>query len=317
VSRASISVIVPAYNSEAYLAESLAGVLAQTRAPDELIVVDDGSTDGTQEVLEPFRRDCRIIRQSNQGVGGAYNRGFAEASGDYLARCDADDIWEPDKLERQAATLAAHPEVDVVAGAAWIFGGAERLFAEAPGVGLLDPRDFAVALYRANMLCASSTLTRRSLFERLGPFAPRLAAEDYDFWLRSLRAGARFFYDPSIVVRYRAHGAQVTSNLAGVHRATQIVHTWHAAMLAQDPSLVDEVLLRDHVRVGRALFDAGDPDAARAQFAAALRRRATPRSIAWVLALSLPRRFQPALVGALTSTLHSFCPPAAGAVKPA
>jgi hypothetical protein len=94
-------------------------------------------------------------------------------------------VWQPDKLERQHAALTAQPSIDIAAGAAWIFGEVDGLFAPAPGHGLLHTPTFARQLYHANGLCASSVVIRRSLFERIGPFVDRLACEDYDFWLRA------------------------------------------------------------------------------------------------------------------------------------
>jgi glycosyltransferase involved in cell wall biosynthesis len=293
----SITVVMPVYNAEEHVAESIAAVLAQTRPPDEVIVVDDGCTDGTLDVLAPFRSEIRVISQQNRGHAGAFNTGFAAARGDYVARCDADDVWNPDKLARQHAALVAHPEIDIAAGAAWVFGQVERLFGDAPGDGILDLRAFAPALYRGNMLCASSTVIRRAHFERLGPFVERLACEDYDFWLKSVRAGAVFHYDPAILLRYRQHAGQVTRNLVAMYRATYRVHGRHADV-AGDRRLVGEVLAYDRKRIGRLLAEDGDGAGARAEYVAALRHRADPEALAWAIALSVPERARRAVIGA-------------------
>ncbi len=192
-----ITAMVRVHNAEEYIGESLTAILSQTRPPDEVLVIDDGSTDGTPDELKRFGGDIRVVRQANSGYAGAFNRGFGEACGDYIATCDADDVWEADKLERQAQALLDHPEIDFAFTGARFFGLAEGPRAPYPGAGLLEPRVLAWRLYCANSVCTSSTLIRRSLFERLGPFEDRAApCEDYDYWLRALTAGAVSFYDP-------------------------------------------------------------------------------------------------------------------------
>jgi glycosyltransferase involved in cell wall biosynthesis len=90
-----ISVVVPAYNEERYIAEALDAILAQTLAPLEVIVVDDGSTDGTAGVVGGYGDRVRLIGQENRGCPGAFDTGFREAKGDYVALCAADDVWDP------------------------------------------------------------------------------------------------------------------------------------------------------------------------------------------------------------------------------
>jgi glycosyltransferase involved in cell wall biosynthesis len=293
-----MTVVVPVYNCEEFVAEALTAILSQTRPPEEVVVVDDGSTDGTRHELERFRGDIRVVRQANQGHPGAYNRGFAEARGDYIARCDADDVWEPAKLERQAAALRAHPEIDVATGAAWVFGRRERPFAPAPGEGILRGREFARTLYRDNIVCAPATMIRRRLFEQLGPFIDRLPCEDYEYWLRALKARAVFFYDPEVLVRYREHGGNVTNNRLRMCRATQRVHTWHADAV-DDSRLVRTVLALDHFRIARLLLEQDRLPDARAEFVASLRQRPAARALVWALALSAPGQCRQALVGSL------------------
>jgi glycosyltransferase involved in cell wall biosynthesis len=291
MSSPTISAVVPAYNAEEYIRESLTAILSQTHAPEEVVVVDDGSTDGTQDVLALFRDEVRVVRQANRGVAGAMNRCFEEARGDYVAKCDADDIWEPQKLERQFAALLAHPRVDIAIGGARCFGLAEGPRLPYPGAGVLEPRELARSLYRANFVCASSMLIRRELYQQLGPFVDDLACEDYDYWLRALAAGAVFFYDPSSLVRYRSHEQQVSGNVLRMHEAELKVHGWHAALI-DDAALVRKVRARDLARIARLQVDQGHPRQAREAFASSLRQRPTLGALAWVALLSAPDRYR-------------------------
>ena len=109
-----ISVIIPTYNSAVFLPEAVESVLSQTFLPQEVIVVDDGSTDNTEDVLEPFRRRIHYIRQENQGPAVARNRGIAEAKGDLIAFLDADDVWVPEKTEIQVKVLRENPRIGLV-----------------------------------------------------------------------------------------------------------------------------------------------------------------------------------------------------------
>jgi glycosyltransferase involved in cell wall biosynthesis len=309
VSAPTISAVVPVYNGERYIAQALTAILSQTHPPQEVIVVDDGSTDGTQRELERFRGEIRVVKQGNLGVAGAMNRCFEESRCDYMAKCDADDIWELDKLERQAQTVIAHPEVDIAFGGARFFGGSEGPRAPYSGAGILDRHELARRLYRANFVCSGTTMVRRRLHQRLGPFVEGLDCEDYDYWLRAVTAGAVFFYDPRVLTNYRTHENQVSSNLLRMHRAEYVTHGWHAA-LVEDPRLVRKVKARDLSNIARELSDEDRPREARAAFLAALRARLSPRLLVWVLLLSMPDRLRRPLADGLVSIRRALISPA-------
>ncbi len=304
-----ISAVVPVYNTERYVAEALTAILSQTHPPDEVIVVDDGSTDGTLDELAAFRGEIRVVRQGNLGVAGAMNRCFEEARCEYVAKCDADDVWEQDKLERQIGAVLAHPEIDIAISGSRFFGSDEGARAPYPGAGILDQRDLARRLYRANFVASCATLVRRRTYRRLGPFVEGLACEDYDFWLRAVAAGAVFFYDPSMLVKIRTHDTQVSSNLLRMHGAEYTAHCWHAD-LVDDARLVRKVKARDLSNIARVLSDEGCPREARATFVAALRQRLSPRLLAWVLVLSMPDRYRRSLADRLVSIRRTLVSPA-------
>lgn len=311
----SITVAVPAYQAERFIGETLRSILAQTRPPEEVIVVDDGSTDGTARELARFGERIRVIRQPNGGCAAAFNTAFRAARCDFVAECGADDVWEPHKLERQARALVEHPEIDVAFGLARVFGGAEGHWGmppEDPNVGILEPRAFGRTMYLKNRICPSTLLIRRSLYERLGPFAEReeMATEDYEYWMRALHAGGVFYYDPEPLVGYRRHDANASSDHLAMRRADLLVHERYAD-LAGAPALVRKALARDHFVLGRLLRDEGRTRAARAAFARSLRHFPTPRALAWSLLLATPERHQRVLAERMISIKRALRPRAA------
>lgn len=293
----SISIAIAAFQAERWVAEAIDSVLAQTRPPDEVIVVDDGSMDETPRILEAYGDRIRVIRQENRGASAAFNRGFREATGDFVALCAADDVWEPRKLEWQAEAIAAHPEVDVLFGHAKRFGAVEGDYARPPAgmTGLLDSDELREALFVTNFVSAPSALIRRSLYERLGPFAEDLPVEDYEYWLRCLRAGARFYYDPRSLLGWRQHGDNLSGDRAGMQEYATGVRLQYAADIA-DRAMVRRILAQDLFRVGRNMVDEGRPGEARQAFLRSLRYvggvpvSASARALVWGVALSLPAR---------------------------
>ena len=260
-----ISAVVPVYNAERYVGEALTAILSQTRPPDEVIVVDDGSTDGTLGELERFRGEIRVVRQGNLGVAGAMNRCFEEARCDYVAKCDADDIWEPDKLERQirgARSPIPRSTSPSAAPASSAAATAARRLIRAPASS--TRKSLREHLYRANFVCSCSTLVRRSLHQRLGPFVEGLD-------LRGLRllAACRLRPEQSssmtrrVLVNYRTHENQVSGNLLRMHRAEYMPHGWHADLVG-DARLVRKVQARDLSNIARQLSDEDRPREARA-----------------------------------------------------
>ena len=282
-----ITAVVGAYNAEAFIGATLDAILSQSHAPDEVVVVDDGSTNSAAAVLAGFGDAIRVVTQPNGGCPAAFNRAFAEA-GATTSQCAAPTIWGA----RQAGApgrRAPSPSRDRrrVRGGSTLFGHVEGPFGPDPGDGLLDSERFLETLYAANIVCASSILIRRELAERIGPFVERFSADDYDYWMRALRVGAAFFYDPQVLVRYRRHDANVTNNVLWMQQSTHLAHRWHAD-LPTDRRLVRTVLARDLFNIARLLVDEDRPSEARATFVASLRQRLAPVTMAWVVVLCVP-----------------------------
>jgi glycosyltransferase involved in cell wall biosynthesis len=293
--RPTISAVVATYQAERFIGPAIESILAQTRPPDEVVVVDDGSTDATATVLERFAGRVHVVRQDNRGYPAAMNRAVAQSSGDFVALCGADDLWEPRKLEWQEQAILAHPEVDVLFGHAVLFGAINANHPGPPQVGVLDNRTLLHSLFRLCLVCAPSVVLRRSLYDRLGPFRENFNGDDYDYWFRCLRAGARFYFDPRRLVNYRRHDGNVTNNQLAVRNAVHDVHRWHADLI-DDPRLVREVHTYDLFRIARLLVEDGRPRQARQVFWQTL-RYASPatastslRALAWTVVLSLPEQ---------------------------
>jgi glycosyltransferase involved in cell wall biosynthesis len=282
-----ISVVIPAHNEERYISEALDAALAQTRPPLEIIVVDDGSTDRTVEVVDGYRDRVRLLQQENRGCPGAFDRGFREAHGEFVALCPADDVWGPEKLEWQQDILRVHPEVDVVFGAARRFGLATGDHVRPACTGVLDSDWFAKEMYRRNLIADPSAVVRRSLYLDLGGYEP-LVGEDYEFWMRALSAGAVFCFDPRPVVQLREHGGNLSYRALEIWETTHLIHRRYADLAAADPDLVTRTLARDLLMIGYCRAAVGRRTEARRSFRSSLEQRFTPLAFGAAVAMSIP-----------------------------
>jgi len=204
-----VSVVIAVYDGEATIGDAIASVRGQTLLPLEIIVVDDGSVDGTPAVLDRLARDhagLRLVRQDpNAGQAAALNRGVGEARGAYLAFLDADDVWMPDKLARQLAFFDADPALDVVYGFArqrWVRPG--EAGREEPPVPARLP---------------GAMLIRRAAFDRVGPFDTRWRLGSVvDWYARAVDAKLRMGMVPEVVYERRIHGRNL-GIVAAEHRS--------------------------------------------------------------------------------------------------
>jgi glycosyltransferase involved in cell wall biosynthesis len=194
-----ISCIVPVYNGELYLADALDSILAQTYRPVEIIVVDDGSTDETSTVIRRYGERIRSIYQDNAGPAKARNKGIRESSGDLVAFLDADDLWHPEKLERQSARFRARSELDLCITHVQNFWMPELAQEKAR----LQNHRFAQPVPGYAM---QALLARRNVFDRVGWFDETLrAVDDTDWFLRGFEAGVVLEMLPEVLVQRRLH----------------------------------------------------------------------------------------------------------------
>jgi len=210
-----VSVVVPCFNVANYVDDAIRSIQEQTYPAIEIIVVNDGSTDQTQQHLDLHAKSddrIRIVSQQNRGVSSARNAGLRLARGEFVCFLDADDVLLPDKTEKQVLFLRNKPDADLVYSD--YFDGDARLDL----IGLVAIRipdcDLIDAFACRNWLAPHVCLVRRELLKRVGEFDETLhGAEDWDFWIRCAKAG-RFGYLPGTVAIYRSHAAQSHHNAA-------------------------------------------------------------------------------------------------------
>jgi glycosyltransferase involved in cell wall biosynthesis len=206
-----ISVIIPAYNAERTLLETVDSVQNQTLADIEIIIINDGSTDRTWKAIENLS-DSRIkaFSYENGGVAVARNRGIAQATGEFMAFIDADDLWTPDKLELQLAALQQHPEAGIAYS--WNYFYYEQTGERIPGHVANFEGDVYAPLLQENFIAnGSNLLIRRQAIDQIGGFDPTFPhCADWDFYLR-LAAHWQFVRVPQHQVLYRQSSHSMSS----------------------------------------------------------------------------------------------------------
>ena len=204
---ADISVVIPYYNREQYIDETVQSVLAQTLQPLEIIIVNDGSRESSRRYLDRYAGVCTIVDLPvNMGVAVARNEGIRRARGRFIALLDSDDIWLPHKLEVQRRYMAEHPRCDMVHTAAWAFFSdrPDRLFRR----DWPRPLRLALALTREYWVVLSTVLIRAEVVRALEGYDPRFRlADDFEFTLRCAAAGYRIesILEPLARLRRQGH----------------------------------------------------------------------------------------------------------------
>lgn len=202
-----VSVIIPVFNAERFVAQALASVAAQTYPHREVIVVDGGSTDQTEAIVRAHAAEPAAVRwvpQTGTGLAAAWNSGLAAATGEWVAFLDSDDLWLPDKLAQQVAYLRAHPEAQFVIGQV-------RFFLEP---GCPPPTTMKPEIFEADHLARmpGALLARRTLFETAGNFDPSFGiSTDIEWFARVMALGVPNGAVPGVVIRKRVHETNLSS----------------------------------------------------------------------------------------------------------
>ncbi|MBQ5995343.1 MAG: glycosyltransferase [Clostridia bacterium] len=234
-----VSVCINAYNCERFIAETIQSVLDQSYTNFEIIVVDDCSTDDTVKVVEGFNDDrITLVRlPENQNISGSNNEALKRATGDYIAHLDSDDVWKPNKLERQVKFLEEHPEygacfsfVDVIDEHSYDIGDTDPFFKNLFNVKTLSQAQFLRKFTdEPNFICHSTMLLRRDIFEKLGYHNRSLLyLHDFDCWARLILICPIFIY-PEPLINYRVRAGSNSApgedkNLAMYEEYARIVY---------------------------------------------------------------------------------------------
>jgi glycosyltransferase involved in cell wall biosynthesis len=217
-----LSVIVPVYNMEKYIGQCLCTILSLQSPAMEVIVVDDGSTDGADVVLASFTDTrLKILRERHRGVSAARNAGFKHSRGKFILPVDADDIPIVENWRSLLIALAANPDAALVYGARGLFEeGADKSPRSLPSKGACPENDAVVPLiFKKNFIRMGSAVVRREAIETVGLWNENLTVgEDWELWCR-LACFGRFIYCPVLAVRYRRHAQSATG--ASVSRDAQ------------------------------------------------------------------------------------------------
>ena len=283
-----VSVIMPAYNARPYIEQAIRSVLDQDYPQLELIVVDDGSNDGTPELAEQFGNRVKVLRQKNAGPAAARNRGFAASQGEFIAFLDADDVWLAGKASMQVRYLQNHSETGLV------YGDFKHWRPQADGTFLAPPSliversPFAVlpehsgwiytALLFDNVVHIITAMLRRSVIEAVGGLDENLSTgEDYDFWLRISRQFRADKLDCTIAY-YREHAAGITKTPRKENNEYAVLVKTLDAFGLSGPDGIAASSTRVRDRLFRLCFShgyfhirSGDPQVAQQAFTSALR----------------------------------------------
>ena len=212
-----ISVVIPTFNRAHTLRRALDSVLGQTTSAREIIVIDDGSSDGTNQLLESHYPDIVRVRQDNMGVSHARNTGIRRATGDWIALLDSDDEWLPEKLEQQIERITSKPGTVLChTEEIWIRNG-KRV--NAMNKHRKQGGDIFQHCLPLCVISPSSALIKRELFDEIGYFDESLpACEDYDLWLRICSRYPVQFIETPLIVKHGGHDDQLSRKHWGMDR---------------------------------------------------------------------------------------------------
>jgi glycosyltransferase involved in cell wall biosynthesis len=267
-----VSVIIPAYNTSEYIAETLDSVLAQTFTDYEIIVINDGSPDTAEleRALEPYREHVHYLTQENRGSSGARNTGLRAARGRYIALLDSDDLWEPDYLAVHVAALESDPTLDVIYPDSLLFGDSPKAGKTFMQICPVEGEVTFARVVREQCCVYGGVTARREAIFDAGLFDEALGSgEDLELWLRILYRGGRIGYHRRVLARYRQRPGSHTSDPVWLCEnfrkvAEKLKRTLELSV--QDRDAVEQQLVHNQALIkhyeGKRAFFRGDAEAA-------------------------------------------------------
>jgi len=290
-----ISAVIPIYNGAEYIAETIESVLAQTRPADEVFLVDDGSTDNLDEVIQPYLKDIIFIRQQNLGVSAARNRAIRAAKGDWIALLDHDDAWLPHKLKQQLMVAEGREEVALIYSDMEVFGDEYKpsRFGD-----VYTPRGHIFKdMLMTNPVSPSASLMRRAAILEAGGFDESMwSASDLDMVLK-LSARWEVEYMPEILARYRMHSGNLSKqrmlNLSNMYEILKNARDYNPEEYDEMWPRLRPILGEISFEIGRLYLETGDTHNAKLWFRKCLNypgQRA--RALTYLNAANLPQGAQ-------------------------
>jgi len=267
-----ISVVIPTYNPAQYLREALDSALSQTYGNREIIVVDDGSTDGTPKVLLPYLGHITYLRQANAGVSAARNTGIRAARGEWVAFLDDDDLWHPDKIARQVAAaggdsgcVASFTDRMELADDTVVQSSVKQVAPQVRSGWILEE------LFHHNFICTSSVMVRRQTLLALGGFDESLRqSEDWHLWLR-IAARHRWAFVDEVLVTHRARPSSLSTSIEGRLAGCRAALEKIVAEVPRLRPLERRIRATQLLSAGTKYYCRGDYRLARAKLAEAIR----------------------------------------------
>lgn len=243
-----ISVICPVFNSITYVKKTVDSLFAQTLLPCELIIVDDGSTDGTPEFLQAYVASLRtrvefvLLINAHRGPGAARNSGVAHARGDWVAFLDSDDIWLPEKLATMTRYLRQFPEVNFFCHHEEFVRDDDTSSVLAYAQGYQKELPLPVQLYQMNLFSTSAVLCRRQLLKKYGLFDESLmSAQDYELWLR-LSPHIHVKFVEEVLGRYIERPGNITSGRVSSRLLNELRIAWRHRVLSSNIGILLRLL---------------------------------------------------------------------------
>ena len=214
-----VSVVIPSYNRAQYIAETIDSVLGQTHRNVEVIIIDDGSTDTTDEVVKPYLSQVKYIRQENAERGASRNHGLRVAMGEYISFLDSDDVWLPTKLEHDLKIFNRMPNVGLVCS------NAVQIDASGKQLRLLTPRAYSGQvtdrLIENNFILMATHLVKAEAVRELDGFREERelsGSEDWELWVR-LSTAVDFYHSNEVTAKIRTHDANTMGDADGMNRS--------------------------------------------------------------------------------------------------
>ncbi len=276
-----VSVLLTCFNHIAFLPEALDSIRLQTFSDFEIIAIDDGSTDGTRDWLNENAKDCILIfNEENLGTYGSLNRALSQASGEFIAILNDDDVWLPDKLSRQIELFEANDKIGLIHTDGHFIDG-EGLEIEGSPLGFDFPKtetgNVLQALLYQNKIIASASLIRKECFDRLGGFNDAyFGSGDWEMWLRIAEEYVVGYVSEELT-KYRVHGANASHKLDRIWQDDQRLREWIRTRYDTyrtkgfDPSELTKAIAHNEACLGTIYTLNGSPSKGRSAYSSSIR----------------------------------------------